>query len=77
MNKTHNTAIGVGLVIVVILLVVFGGGTIIAMMSGVLGNGAIGGISMIWVPALLILIVGIVLAWPFISQKSNRLNKDE
>ena len=77
MNKTHHTVVGVGFFIAVILLVVFGGGTIIAMMSGVLGNGPIGGISFIWVPVLLILSVGLVFAWPFISQKNNRLNKDE
>lgn len=77
MNKTNNTVVGVGLVIAAILLVVFGGGTVIATMSGVLGHGAIGGISLLWIPVLLILTVGIVVAWSILNYKSNQFNKEE
>ena len=77
MNKTNSTVLGVGSVITVILLVVFGGGTIIATMSGVLGNGVIGGISLIWIPVLVILTLGIVVAWSILNHKSNQFNKDE
>ena len=77
MNKTNSTVLGVGSVITVILLVVFGGGTIIATMSGVLGNGVIGGISLIWIPVLVILTLGIVVTWSILNYKSNQFNKDE
>ena len=77
MNKTNTTVIGVGFVIVVILLVVFGGGAVIATMTGVLGNGAIGGISLIWIPVLLILTLGIVVAWSILNHKSKQFNKEE
>ena len=77
MDKTKSTVLGVGLMITVLLLVVLGGGTVIATMSGVLGNGAIGGISLIWIPVLLILTLGIVVAWSILNHKSKQFNKDE
>ncbi len=76
MNKANNTIWGVGLVIAVVLLVVVGGATIIATMSGVLGNGAIGGISLLWIPVLLILTAAIVVVWSILRHKSNQFNKE-
>ena len=77
MNNTKYSVLGVGLVMAVILLVVFGGGAVIATMSGVLGNGAIGGISLLWIPLLVILTLGIAVAWSILNYKSKQFNKEE
>ena len=71
MNETNKIVLGVAFAIVVILLVLFGGGTMTGatMSGGMMGNGVIGGMSWMWIPGLLMLSLGVLLAWAIFSQK--------
>ncbi len=71
MNVTTKTALVIGFAIVVALLLLFGGGTMTGatLSGGMMGNGTMGGISWMWIPALLMLGLGVVLVWVIFGQK--------
>ncbi len=71
MNESNKTALGIVFAIVVVLLVLFGGGTMTGatMSGGMMGNGVIGGMNWIWIPGLLMLSLGVLLAWAIFGQK--------
>ena len=71
MNEANKTALGIALAIVVVLLVLFGGGTMTGatLSGGMMGNGVIGGMSWMWIPGLLMLSLGVLLAWAIFGQK--------
>jgi hypothetical protein len=58
-------------VIVVVLLLLFGGGAMTgaALSGGMMGNGAMGGISWMWIPAVLMLGLGVMLVLAIFEQK--------
>ena len=64
-NSSNDTSLIIALVIVLVLFVILAGGMMTgAMMSGgMMGHGVIGGFSMMWVPTLLTLAIGVVLGW--------------
>ncbi len=63
MDATTKTPLVIALVVVALLLLLFGGGmTTGTMMSGgFMGSGSMGGISWMWLPTLLIVVLGAVL----------------
>jgi hypothetical protein len=63
MDATNKTPLVIALVVVALLLLLFGGGvTTGTMMSGgYMGSGSMGGISWMWLPTLLIVVLGVVL----------------
>ena len=63
MDESTKTPLVIALVVVALLLLLFGGGmTTGTMMSGgYMGSGSMGGISWMWLPTLLIVILGAVL----------------
>ena len=70
MNATTRTALGIAFAVVVVLLLLFGGGTMTgAMRGGMMGNGAMGGISWMWIPIVLVLGLGALLVWVISGQK--------
>ena len=71
MNSTTKTALLIAFALVVVMLVLFGGGTMTGatLSGGMMVNGAMGGISWMWIPALLMLSLGAVLVWAIFGQK--------
>ena len=71
MNATTKTALVIAFAIVVVLLVLFGGGTMTGarLSGGMMGNGAMGGISWMWIPTLLVVGLGVLLVWVIFGQK--------
>ena len=71
MNTATKTVLVVAFAIAVVLLLVFGGGAMTGtlMSGGMMGNGAMGGIGWMWLPALLILGLGVLIAWLIFGQK--------
>lgn len=71
MNTATKTVLVVAFAIAVVLLLVFGGGAMTGTMmsGGMMGNGAMGGIGWMWLPALLILGLGVLIAWLIFGQK--------
>ena len=63
MNATTKTVLVIAFAIVVILLLLFGG--------GMMGSGAMGGISWMWIPTLLMLGLGVLLVWVIFGQKKE------
>lgn len=63
MDATPKTALVIALVVVVLLLLFFGGGMATGTMfsGGMMGGGSIGGISWMWLPTVLIVVLGVVL----------------
>jgi len=63
MDESTKTPFVIALVVVALLLLLFGGGmTTGTMMSGgYMGSGSMGGISWMWLPTLLIVVLGAVL----------------
>jgi hypothetical protein len=63
MDATNKTPLVIAIVIAALLLLLFGGGmTTGTMMSGgYMGSGSMGGISWMWLPTSLVVILGIVL----------------
>lgn len=63
MDATTRTALVIAFVVAVVLLLLFGGamttGTI--MSGGMMGSGSMGGISWMWLPTLLFVVLGAVL----------------
>lgn len=71
MNATTKTALAIAFAAVVVLLLLFGGGAMTGgtMSGGMMGNGAMGGIGWMWIPTLLVLGLGVLLAWIIFGQK--------
>ena len=65
MDATHKTALVIAIAVVALLLLVFGGGmmTGTTMSGGMMGSGSMGGIgiSWMWLPTLLVIVLGVVL----------------
>jgi len=63
MDATSKTALIIAFAIVAVLLLLFGGGTMTGttMSGGMMGSGSMGGISWMWIPTLLVVVLGIVL----------------
>jgi len=60
MDRTSKTALVIALVVAAFMLLLFGGG--MTMLSGgMMGSGSMGGISSMWLPTLLVVVLGIVL----------------
>jgi len=73
MNAANKTAIVVAFGVVVVLLLLFGGGTMTGatLSGGMMGNGVMGGIGWMWIPTLLILGLGALLAWVIFGQQQK------
>ncbi len=71
MNATTKTAIVIAFAIAVVLLLLFGGGAMTGatLSGGMMGNGGMGGIGWMWIPTLLMLGLGVLLAWAIFGQK--------
>jgi hypothetical protein len=71
MNATNKTALVIALVVVVVLFLLFGGGAMTGatMRGGMMGSGMMGGISLMWIPTLLTLGIGILLGWAIFAKK--------
>ena len=71
MNESNKTALIIAFVIVLVLLLLFGGGTMTGatLSGGMMGNGAMGGISWMWIPTLLMVGLGVLLVWVIFGQK--------
>ena len=71
MNTATKTILVIAFAIAVVLLLLFGGGAMTGTMmsGGMMGNGAMGGIGWMWLPALLILGLGVLIAWLIFGQK--------
>jgi hypothetical protein len=63
MNATTKTAFVIAFAVVTMLLLLFGGGimTGTVMSGGMMGSGSVGGISWMWLPILLVVLLGFVL----------------
>ncbi len=63
MDATTKTPLVIALAVVALLLLFFGGGmsTGTMMSGGYMGSGSMGGISWMWLPTLLVVVLGIVL----------------
>ena len=63
MDTTTRTALVIAFVVVALLLLLFGSGMMTGtiMSSGVMGTGAMGGISWMWFPIVLVVALNIVL----------------
>ena len=63
MDATNKTPLVIALAVVALLLLLFGGGmTTGTMMSGgYMGSGSMGGISWMWLPTSLVVVLGVVL----------------
>ena len=63
MDATTKTALVIAFSIVVVLLLLFGGGTMTGatLSGGMMGSGAMGGISWMWLPTVLVVVLGVVL----------------
>ena len=63
MDAVSRTALVIAFVVVALLLLLFGGGmmTGTTMSGGMMGSGSMGGISWMWLPTLLIVVLGAVL----------------
>ena len=63
MDGTNKTALVVAFVVVALLLLLFGGGmaTGTMMSGGMMGSGSMGGFSWMWLPILLVVVLGAVL----------------
>jgi len=63
MDGTAKTALVIAFVVVVLLLLLFGGGmaTGTTFSGGMMGSGSMGGISWMWLPTLLVVVLGVAL----------------
>ncbi len=63
MDAAIKTALVISFAIVALLLLFFGGGmmTGTTMSGGMMGSGSMGGISWMWLPTLLVIVLGVVL----------------
>lgn len=72
MNANTNTTIVIAFVITLVLVLLFGGGAMTGTMmsGGMMGSGRMGGISWMWIPALLTLGLGILLGRAIFEKKA-------
>lgn len=70
MDASTRKALFIALAVVALLLLLFGGGmtTGTIMSGGMMGSGSMGGISWMWLPTLLVIVLGVAL-FSFISGK--------
>ena len=63
MDTTTKTAHVIAFVVVALLLLLFGGGmmTGTTMSGGMMGSGSMAGFSWMWLPTLLVVVLGVVL----------------
>lgn len=63
MDSTGRTALVIALIVVALLLLLFGGGmaTGTLMSGGMMGSGHMGGFSWMWLPTLLVVVLGVAL----------------
>jgi len=63
MDNGTKTALAIAFVVLALLLLLFGGGmmTGTTMSGGMMGNGSMGGFSWMWLPILLVVVLGVVL----------------
>ena len=63
MDASTKTGVAIAFVVVALLLLLFGGGmaTGTMMSGGLMGSGSMGGISWMWLPTLLVVVLGVVL----------------
>ncbi len=66
-----NTGLVIAFGIALVLLLLFGGGAMTGttMSGGMMGNGSMGGVSWIWIPALLTLGLGVLLGAAVFGKK--------
>ena len=71
MNKLNKTAFISAFAIVIVLFLLFGGGTMtgVTPSDGMMGNGAMGGISWMWILTVLMFGLGVLLVWVIFGQK--------
>ena len=71
MNESNKTALVIAFVIVLVLLLLFGGGTMTGatLSGGMMGNGAMGGISWMWIPTLLMVGLVALFIWIIFGEK--------
>mgnify|MGYP000126629344 FL=1 len=71
MNESNKTALVIAFVIVLVLLLLFGGGTMTGatLSGGMMGNGAMGGISWMWIPTLLMVGLVALFIWIIFGDK--------
>ena len=71
MNTTNKPALVGALVVVIVLFLLFGGGSMTGatMGGGMMGNGMMGGISWMWIPTVLTLVLSILLGWVIFAKK--------
>lgn len=71
MNESSKLPLVIAFVVVVVLFLIFCGGAMTgSMMSGgMMGHGWIGGVSWMWIPTLLTLVLGVLLAWMIFGKK--------
>ena len=63
MDASTKTALVIAFAVVALLLLLFGGGmtTGTVMSGGMMGSGSMGGISWMWLPTVLVVVLGVVL----------------
>jgi hypothetical protein len=71
MNKSNRTFLMIAFAIIVLLFLLFGGGAMTGAWLGgsMMGTGMMGGISWMWIPALILLGIGIFLGWAIFRKK--------
>ncbi len=71
MHATGRIALVVAFAIAASLLLLFGGGmtTETIMSGGTMGSGSMGGISLMWLPTMLVVALGVVLFSSFSEEK--------
>ena len=71
MDATHKTALVIAIAVVALLLLVFGGGmmTGTTMSGGMMGSGSMAGFSWMWLPTLLVVVLGVVLFSVLLGKK--------
>ncbi|MHB1678556.1 MAG: hypothetical protein ACYCSS_13685 [Sulfuriferula sp.] len=71
MNTTTKAALSIAFAVTVALLLLFGGGTMtVAMLSGgMMWNSAMGGISWMWIPPILMLTLFVLFVWVIFGLK--------
>ena len=74
MDGTSKTALIIAFIAAALLLLLFGGGmmtgTIIS--GGMMGNGSMGGINWMWLPILLVVVLGVVLFSAIFGTKQGK-----
>jgi hypothetical protein len=74
MNEASRTPLVVAFVVVVVLFLIFGGWAMTGSMmssggAGMMGRGWTDGVGWVWIPTLLILVLGVVLGWLIFAKK--------